>query len=82
MLLMAAAFTVRLDEKTLGALDELAQRTDRSRSWLVSQAVQDYVALNTWQLEKIETGLAAANRGEFASDEEVARVRRKFSDKR
>jgi predicted transcriptional regulator len=80
--LMPAAFTVRLDDETLGALDELAERTDRSRSWLVTQAVQDYVALNVWQLEKIETGIAEANRGEFASEGEVARVRRKFSSKR
>jgi predicted transcriptional regulator len=79
---MSSAFTVRLDKETLERLDQLASRTDRSRSWLVTQAVQDYVALNAWQLEKIETGIADANRGKFASDEEVARVRRKFSGPR
>jgi predicted transcriptional regulator len=76
---MSSAFTVRLDPETLERLDQLSARTDRSRSWLVTQAVQDYVALNAWQLEKIETGIAEANRGEFALDEEVTRVRRKFS---
>ena len=78
---MTAAFTVRLDETTLGELDQLAEKTDRTRSWLVTRAVQEYVDLNAWQVAKIEEGIVAANRGDFATDEEVARVRRKFSVK-
>ena len=78
---MTAAFTVRLDETTLDSLDQLAEKTDRTRSWLVTRAVKEYVDLNAWQVAKIEAGIAAANRGEFASDEEVSRVRRKFSVK-
>ena len=76
--IMAAAFTIRIDEDVLRALDELAEKTDRSRTWLVNQAVQDYVALNAWQLEKIESGIAAANRKDFATDSEVQRVAAKF----
>ena len=75
----SAAFTVRLDETALAALDRLAEQTERSRNWLVAKAVEDYVALNAWQIGKIEAGLAAAERGEFASDAEVRRVRRKLS---
>ena len=78
---MSAAFTIRLDEATLGALDQLAARTDRSRNWLVTKAIEDYVALNAWQIGKIEAGVAAADRDEFASDVDVARVRRKFASK-
>jgi predicted transcriptional regulator len=78
---MPAPFTVRLDESTLTALDHLAEKTDRSRNWLVSRAVEDFVALNAWQLGKIEAGLAAADRGDFASDDELARVRKKFAAK-
>ena len=76
---MATAFTVRLDETTLAELDQLAKKTERSRSWLVTQAVQDYVALNAWQMEKIEAGIAAADQGDFASDNEMTRLRAKFS---
>ena len=78
---MPAPFTVRLDESTLNALDHLAEKTDRSRNWLVARAVEDFVAVNAWQLDKIEAGLAAANRGEFATDKELARVRKKFAPK-
>jgi predicted transcriptional regulator len=75
---MAAAFTVRLDEAVLRDLDRLAEKTDRSRNWLVSQAVQEYASVNAWQLERIEEGIAAADRGDFASEAEVARVKAKF----
>jgi predicted transcriptional regulator len=76
---MSAAFTVRLDEATLGALDQLAEKTDRSRTWLVTKAIEEYVTLNAWQIGKIEAGIAAADQGDFASDEDVARVRTKFA---
>jgi predicted transcriptional regulator len=75
---MTAAFTVRLDEAVLRDLDRLAEKTDRSRNWLVTQAVQEYVSVNAWQLERIEEGIAAADRGDFASEAEVARVMAKF----
>ncbi|HEY8065526.1 MAG TPA: ribbon-helix-helix protein, CopG family [Methylosinus sp.] len=79
---MSAAFTVRLDEATLGELDRLAEKTERSRNWLVAKAVEDYIALNAWQVGKIEAGIAAADRGDFASDDELARVRKKFAVKK
>jgi predicted transcriptional regulator len=78
---LPAAFTVRLEEETLDALDRLAEKTDRSRNWLAAKAIEDYVALNAWQIGKIEEGLAAADRGDFASDDDVARVRKKFAAK-
>jgi len=79
---MTAAFTVRLEESVLRDLDRLAEKTDRSRNWLVTQAVQEYVSVNAWQLERIEEGIAAADRGDFATEAEVARVRAKFGSQK
>ncbi len=76
---MPAPFTVRLDEPMLDALDRLAAKTERSRSWLVVRAIEDYIALNAWQIEKVEQGIAAADRRDFAAEDEVARVRNKFA---
>lgn len=78
---MTDAFTIRLDDDTLAALDKLAEATERSRNWLVTRAVQDYIALNDWQVGRIESGLRAASAGEFATDAEVERVRMKFADR-
>ncbi len=79
---MSAAFTVRLDEATLGAVNQLAEKTDRSRNWIVTKAIEHYIALNVWQIGKIEAGIAAADRGEFAGDDDVGRVRKKFTSKK
>jgi len=76
---MSDTLTLQLDDDTLTALDQLAKKTERSRTALVSQAVQDYVVLTEWQLRKTEIGIEAAERGDFASDAEVARVRAKFA---
>ena len=78
---MTAAFTLRLNEATLEALDRLAEKTERSRSWLATKAIEDYVALNAWQIGKIEAGIGAADRGDFASDDEVKRVVGKYAAK-
>ncbi len=76
---MTAAFTLRLSEATLNALDRLAEKTERSRSWLATKAIEDYIALSAWQIDKIEAGIAAADRGEFADVADVARVAAKYS---
>jgi predicted transcriptional regulator len=75
---MSATFTVRLNDAAIGALDQLAQKTGRSRDLLVAEAVEDYLALNAWQLEKIESGIAAADLGDFATANEISRLRVKF----
>lgn len=71
---MTAAFTIRLDDEMLAKLDALAAETDRSRSWIAARAIQDYVELNAWQIRRIKDGIADADRGDFASDDEVEAV--------
>ena len=75
---MTAAFTIRLDDETLAKLNALAADTDRSRNWLAAKAIESYVAQNAWQIEQIKAGLAEADRGEFATDEEVRSVFDKY----
>jgi predicted transcriptional regulator len=71
--------TLRLDQNLRNRLDKLAKSTKRSRSFLAAEAIRDYVALNDWQIEEIQKGIAEANRGEFASPVEVARLRKKWT---
>ena len=75
---MTAAFTIRLDDQMLAKLDALAADTDRSRSWLAAKAIEDYLELNAWQIARIKDGIAEADRGEFASDEDVEAVFTKY----
>lgn len=68
---MTAAFTVRIDDEMLAKLDALAADTDRSRNWIATKAIESYVELNAWQIEQIKAGIAEADRGEFATEEEL-----------
>lgn len=72
------AFTVRLDDDKARKLDQLASKLDRPRSWLAAQAIDDYLAREEWQIAEIEAGLAEAEKGEFASSEDLARVVAKY----
>ena len=76
---MARTVTVDLEDSALEALDRIAELTERTRAEIISDAVQDYLELQAWQLEKIEAGLAAADRGDFADDGEIARIAEKYS---
>jgi predicted transcriptional regulator len=71
-------FTVQVSEETANKLEQIGEKLDRSRSHMAAQAIEDYVARQEWQLAEIEAGLAEADRGEFASDEELAAVVRKY----
>jgi len=73
------AFTVRVPDETANHLDQLAEKMDRSRAYLAAQAIEDYVARESWQLAEIEAGIAEVNRGEFAEPAEVARIIAKFT---
>jgi len=63
--------SARLDETTRGKLELLAQATKRSKSFLVTEAVQEYIKTQEWQIAAIKKGLEAAEQGDFATDDEV-----------
>jgi predicted transcriptional regulator len=65
---------MRLRRKTKEALDRLAASTGRSRSCLVAEAIETYVALDRWQVEGIGRALAEADAGgPSVAHEDVAR---------
>jgi RHH-type transcriptional regulator, rel operon repressor / antitoxin RelB len=66
--------TLRLEPGLRKQLDRLAKAQRRSRSFVAVEAIREYVAVNQWQIEEITKGLEEADRGEFASEEEVRRV--------
>lgn len=65
------AVTVRMDAEKRAALDTLARALKRDRSFLINEAVDDYLAVQRWHIAHIEEGLRQAEAGDFASDEEV-----------
>lgn len=66
--------TARLDPETRDRLDLLAKSTERSRSWLVADAVRRYLEDESWQIAAIEEGVREADAGHFATDAEVKKA--------
>ena len=71
---MSATVTIRLDSELKQRLERLAGAMQRSKSFLAAQAIRDFVDLNEWQVQEIEQAVVEADRGEFASDQDVAAV--------
>ena len=47
-------------------LEALAEATSRSKSWLAAQAIEEYLALQEWQVAAIQAGLDEARDGRGA----------------
>ena len=72
--------TVRIDDETKERLDRLAAATDRTKSYLVSNAIKGFIEVNEWQIEEIKSGTREAEAGELVGHEAVAdRWRRKLA---
>ena len=67
------AFTIRAETEIVHKLDDLAGSLDRSRNYLVNQAIKEYLETHAWQVEKITQGIAAADRGELVAHDDVMR---------
>jgi predicted transcriptional regulator len=72
------ATTIRFDNDTLVRIDGLANALSRSRSWVIKQAIDRFLDYEEWYVQEVKEGLAEVERGDIASDEEVAARFRKW----
>lgn len=63
--------SVRLSEPVAERLENLAQATNRSKSFLAAQAIEEFLALQEWQVAAIKEGIDAADLGELVSHDEA-----------
>ncbi len=75
-----AVLTLRLTKEMKSRLDQLAQITRRSKSFLAAEAIERYLDTEAWQILEIEQALRDADAGDFASEEEVRRVLKKHEN--
>ena len=54
--------TLRLDDETHRRLDRLAQSTERSRAFLATRALNEYLDMNEWQVVQLRDTLKEADR--------------------
>lgn len=65
------AFTVRAETEIVHKLDFMAGALDRSRNYLVNQALVEYLKTHAWQIDKITKGITAADSGALYEHDDV-----------
>jgi predicted transcriptional regulator len=71
--------TIRTGKDTVERIDAVAGVMERSRNYVVNQAIEEYLAAHTWQIERIQAGLEDARAGRVVpADEVFAKIRAKY----
>ena len=63
--------SIRLEPDLNAQVTAIAEALDRPKSWIVEQALKDYVAVQQWQLAAIDEGIAAADAGKLVNHDDV-----------
>ena len=67
--------TVRLQGETRKKLDHIATDLDRSRNWLINEAIENYLDVYEWQEKQIRERLnKAEKKGKFNTAKQVSKV--------
>jgi len=69
--LAAQNLSIRTDAAKLAEIDRIAETQNRSRNYVINEAIDRYLAEEIHWAEKVKAGLAAAEAGQFASDAEI-----------
>ena len=68
----------RTSKDKIERIDAIAASMDRSRNWLLNKALDDILEHQACFVAEAQKGVEAAERGEFASPEEMAAIFSKF----
>jgi len=68
---MPSIVSARLNDTVGEKLERFSRATKQSKSLIVAEAVQAYLENQEWQMAAIQEGLEAAEKGDFATDEEI-----------
>jgi RHH-type transcriptional regulator, rel operon repressor / antitoxin RelB len=85
--------SIRLSDELRSKIERLARATGRSKSFLMQEAIAQYVENESWQITEIEEGLRADDAGELVpaaemeafwarvtTPESMARAERRITD--
>jgi predicted transcriptional regulator len=63
----------RAESEKIDALDSLAAAQDRPRSYLINEAISNYIELHAYQDALVRKGLEDMRKGRIVSHEEVVK---------
>jgi predicted transcriptional regulator len=64
--------SVRLAPELNKQVADIAAALDRPKSWVIEQAIKDFVAVQAWHLEAIDEGIRDADAGRVVAHDDVA----------
>ena len=72
---MTTTLTIRIDEKTKEKIDDLAKATARTKSYIVGNAIKEFLETNEWQIKAIKESVERADRkdAKFIDHERVSK---------
>ena len=70
--------TIRIDAAKQSKLDEIAKHHDRSRNYIINEAIDSYLAMQEYHTKQIKLAIKEADAGKFASDAEILRLTNKY----
>ena len=65
---------VRVPLKVYEQLETLARTTAQTKSLVTQKALSSYFESESWQVQEIAAGIADAEHGDFATDEQINAV--------
>jgi RHH-type transcriptional regulator, rel operon repressor / antitoxin RelB len=79
MTMETTTLTLRVPSEIKEQLDKLADATHRSKSYLAGEAIRQYLELEGWQIGEIQQALKEADANDFASEDDVDAMVRKYA---
>jgi predicted transcriptional regulator len=67
-----------MPENLAERLESLAKATDRSKSYLATMAIEEFVAVQEWQVQAIKEGIADAEAGEVVTHQKAIKELKKW----
>lgn len=75
---MSTTLSLRIPYLTKMKIEELAKVSHRKKSDILLNWINEKLELEHWQIEEIHKGIAEADAGIFASEEESQALRKKW----
>ena len=66
--------TVRIEENMLERIDTLASTLNRPRSWVIKQAIENFIEYEEWFVKEVNAGIKEVEQNKIAADKEVKEV--------
>lgn len=81
---MSTTLTIRLDDVTKDRLERLSEATARSKSYLVNNAIAEFLDMNEWQIAETKKTIREADKpgAKFSDHEDVKTWLRTWGSKK